>query len=219
MVGKRNKAVIVAHPDDETLWCGGEMLMHPNDHWFVASLSRKNDTDRAPKFKKVLNRLNANGSMGDLDDGPEQKPLDTKTVEDAILNLIPKQKFDLIITHSPFGEYTKHLRHEEVGRGVISLWSEQKIATDALWLFAYEDGNKDYYPRAIEEADVCRELPETIWNEKYHIIKDLYGFEPSGFEVETTPKKEAFWKFNKAEEARKFLESGLSKKNLIKQNS
>ena len=32
MPSKKNIAVIVAHPDDETLWSAGEILSHPNNH-------------------------------------------------------------------------------------------------------------------------------------------------------------------------------------------
>ncbi|HLW31468.1 MAG TPA: PIG-L family deacetylase [Aequorivita sp.] len=189
-------AVIVAHPDDETLWCGGTILQHPNCNWYIACLCRKNDPDRAPKFRRVLKILNAKGFMGNLDDGPEQIPLEIKEVKNEILALLPKHNFDLIITHSPQGEYTKHLRHEEVGRAVIDLWSEKKIASKELWLFAYEDGNKKYYPKAMVDASIHQKLPKNIWEEKYRIITKIYGFEKTGFEAQTTPKTEAFWKFN-----------------------
>lgn len=210
METQKNNAVIVAHPDDETLWCGGEILTLPDHNWFVASLCRKNDPDRAPKFEKALSVYGANGVMGNLDDGPEQLPLSAEEVSKDILNLLPEMKYDLIITHSPFGEYTRHLRHEEIGRAVISLWLEQKIETNTLWFFAYEDGKKEYYPRADENADYLNELPLNIWKEKRKIITDIYGFEKSGFEAQTTPKTEAFWEFTSAKDAAKWFETKVS---------
>lgn len=206
MESYKNIAVIVAHPDDETLWCGGMILLHPECDWFVASLCRKNDSDRAPKFKKVLKELNATGTMGDLDDHATQRPLDRKAIEKAILDLLPKQNFDLIITHSPFGEYTKHLRHEEIGKAVIALWKDKKIETKELWSFAYENGNKKYEPKAITDATIQLILPQNVWEEKYRLITEVYGFEKTGFEGKTTPKTEAFWKFENPQDAAKWLE-------------
>lgn len=210
IIRKKHSAVVVAHPDDETLWCGGEILMYPNENWFVVSLCRKNDPDRAPKFKKALSVYGAKGVMGDLDDAPEQLPLSTEEVKKAILNLLPQIKYDLIITHSPFGEYTRHLRHEEIGRAVISLWNEHKIETNTLWLFAYEDGNKEYYPRAVEDADYFNELPINIWKKKWRIITEIYGFEKSGFEAKTTLKSEAFWQFNTPKDAIGWFEAKVA---------
>ncbi len=102
-------AVIVAHPDDETLWAGGTILSHPECEWYIVSLCRGNDKDRAPKFYQALKILKAKGTMGDLDDGPEQIPLNEEEVENAILDLLPAKHFDLIISHNPSGEYTRHI--------------------------------------------------------------------------------------------------------------
>lgn len=203
---KKDIVVIVAHPDDETLWCGGTILLNPNYNWFVACLCRKNDTERALKFKKALIALNAKGIMGNLDDGAEQRPLAKKTVKDVILKLLPNQNFDLILTHSPFGEYTRHLRHEEIGKAVIDLWAKKEIVTRQLWTFAFEDGNKEYYPQVIKGASIHQTLSQNIWKEKYRIITEVYGFEKTGFEAKTTPKTEAFWKFTNPKSAQKWLE-------------
>ena len=50
-------AIIVAHPDDETLWVGGTILIHPAWNCFIVSVCRRNDTNRAPKFYKALKAL------------------------------------------------------------------------------------------------------------------------------------------------------------------
>jgi LmbE family N-acetylglucosaminyl deacetylase len=150
----KSVAVIVAHPDDETLWAGGTILSHPSWEWSIVCLCRGSDTERAPKFYKALKVLKSEGIMGDLDDGPEQKPLDEKEVEHAMLDLLPPKHFDLIISHNPSGEYTKHIRHEEAGKAVIKLWHAGKISTNELWTFAYEDGNKEYYPRPVENIRI-----------------------------------------------------------------
>ena len=202
----RNILVIVAHPDDETLWCGGTILMHPEDTWLVVCLSRGLDMDRNPRFHTALEALNARGIMGDLEDGPLQNHLDKELVKVAIVALLPDATFDLVLTHSPTGEYTRHLRHEEIGQAVIELWNEHRISTEELWTFAFEDGQKQYYPQAIRDATLHLTLPESVWQEKYRIIREIYGFEASGFEASTTPKEEAFWKFKNRRDAQKWLE-------------
>ncbi|MBZ9728634.1 PIG-L family deacetylase [Salegentibacter sp. JZCK2] len=201
----KNAVVIVAHPDDETLWCGGTILTHPTFNWFVISLCRGDDMERASRFYKSLKILKAKGTMGELDDGPEQIPLDKEEAKNAVLSLLPNQHFDLIITHNPSGEYTRHLRHEEVSRAVIELWYQKKVSGKELWTFAYEDGNKKYFPRAEKRA-FQYPLSENIWKQKYALITETYGFSPGGFEAETTPKIEAFWKFFDPGEAYKWLE-------------
>jgi LmbE family N-acetylglucosaminyl deacetylase len=193
----KSVAIIVAHPDDEILWAGGTILMNPFWKCFIVSLCRKNDTDRAPKFYKVLNILDTNGAMGNLDDEPEQIPLDNRQVEEAILDLLPQNHFDLIITHHPHGEYTRHLRHEEVSKAVSNLWHQQKITADELWLFAYEDNQKTCFPKAIEQAHIYTVLPNLIWLKKYDLITQVYGFNKDSWEAQITPKKEAFWVFRK----------------------
>lgn len=197
--------VIVAHPDDETLWSGGTILMHPNFDWFIISLCRKMDPDRAPKFYKAVEILNAKGIMGVMDDGPEQFPLEETIVEKTLLELLPNDYFDVIITHDPQGEYTRHRRHEEVSRAVIKLWYFHKIHAGELWTYAYEDGNKTYYPKPVENSSIFNKLHHNIWKKKYDIITKIYGFQPGSFEAETTPKAEAFRKFRNPAEAYRWL--------------
>jgi LmbE family N-acetylglucosaminyl deacetylase len=213
----KSVAIIVAHPDDETLWAGGTVLSHPLWNCFIVCLCRKSDVERATKFSKTLQILGSEGIMGDVDDGPDQNPLDENELAQTILKLLPFKHFDLIITHSPKGEYTKHLRHEETGKAVIKLWYEGKISVKELWLFAYEDLNKKYLPKPIENASAIYKLSEEIWQKKYKLITETYGFEKTSFEAQTTSKSEAFWKFTNPTDVQYWLssENKASLKNTI----
>jgi LmbE family N-acetylglucosaminyl deacetylase len=197
-----NCAVIVAHPDDETLWAGGTILLHPEARWTVITICRKSDAERSSRFFQALEQLGATGSMGDLDDGPEQSPLAAGDVQDTILQLLPSDKFHFIITHGPWGEYTRHLRHEETGKAVMALCKSERLFAKEIWRFAYTDDEGKHLPRAVPNADLRMKLPKEIWQRKYDIITKIYGFGPDSFEAKTTPLEEAFWCFTGSDNRR-----------------
>ena len=201
----RQIAVIVAHPDDETLWAGGMILMNPQCNWTIICLCRGKGTDRAPKFFEALTLYGATGAMGNIDDGPEQSPVPQREMETAIRFLLPPCHYDLILTHSPAGEYTRHKRHEETGRAVFYLWEHKIIDSGELWFFAYEDHDKTVYPQAIKNADRVIDLPEDIRLKKFGMITRTYGFPENSFEAMTTPKREAFWCFKPGKKMNEML--------------
>jgi LmbE family N-acetylglucosaminyl deacetylase len=204
-VSRESIAVLVAHPDDETLWAGGTLLEERTWLPFVVSACRRSDADRAPKFFAVLGELGADGTMADLDDGPEQQPLPDALVEQALLDALPTRRFDRILTHSPLGEYTRHVRHEEVGRAVLRLWLSERLLAPELWLFAYEDGNRAHLPRARADANLVRELSDEVWQRKHALITERYGFGSESWEARVTPKREAFHRLSTPKEAEAWL--------------
>ena len=198
-------AVVVAHPDDETLWAGGLILSLTWYDWFIASLCRASDPDRSPKFSSILRCYQARGAMADLDDGPDQSPLSAGLVEREILRLLPGRAYDLIVTHAPRGEYTRHRRHEEVSRAVTSLWESGRIEARNLYLFAYDDSRGVHLPRAIPAANRIMALPQQLQAEKYRLITQVYGFAPASWEARTSPTTEAFWCFESPAEYHAWL--------------
>ena len=192
--------VVVAHPDDETLWAGGLLLSHPEWSPFIVSLCRGQDPDRAPKFRKALERLGAKGAMGNLDDGPEQIPLPAALVQDALLALLPERAFDLLLTHAPEGEYTRHRRHEEVSRAVSDSLRNGSLRARGLWQFAYEDGGGVYSPRPRPDACVRLPLSDTVWTRKHGILTEVYGFAATSWEAQVAPRTEAFNSFRGPEQ-------------------
>lgn len=192
-------AVIVAHPDDESLWCGGQILQRPAWDWFVLTLCRGSDRDRAERFGSVLRYLGANGAMGDLDDGPEQRPLAQELVQRTILERLPARAYDLVFTHGPRGEYTRHLRHQECSAAVVSLWKGGAIDVDELKLFAYDDEGGTAAPRICADADERHPLDPATFTRKLYLVTDLYGFSLESWEARATPATEGFYRLTRSE--------------------
>ena len=61
-------AIIVAHPDDESIWSGGLILQKPDWEWTVLSLCRADDPDRSRKFESVSGLLGFDAFISDVDD-------------------------------------------------------------------------------------------------------------------------------------------------------
>jgi len=186
--------VIIAHPDDEVLWAGGTILMHPETQWTVAALCRRSDPDRAPRFRQILGALGAAGDLGDIDDGPGQKPLSASDVQDAVLALVGRGDAELILTHSTSGEYTRHRRHEETGTAVLALWDAGRIRSREIWSFAYRDAEGRQTVGAVKEADVFTVLTSDVWARKRDLIMSVYGFATDSFEAKAALREEAFWR-------------------------
>ena len=177
--------MIVAHP----------VLLHSHCSWEIDALCRASDVDRAPKFYRALSNLGAEGNIADLDDGPEQRPLLGVEVRQAVLEITDHRHFDRVITHGPHGEYTRHRRHEEVSKAVCDLWLHGEIDANALWLFAYTDGDGKFLPGPETGAHLKVRLPSAVWQKKYRIMTDVYGFSTESWEARVTPRTEAFWCF------------------------
>ncbi|PIN94451.1 PIG-L family deacetylase [Candidatus Pacearchaeota archaeon CG10_big_fil_rev_8_21_14_0_10_30_48] len=190
--------VIVAHPDDETIWMGGSILRNKNYDWTIFSLCRKSDDDRRPKFEKVCKELNAKFLMGDLDD-EELNDLKIDYVEEFIISYLKNKNYDVIYTHGENGEYG-HKRHKETHNAVVSLVNKNILKTRELICFSYINSNEYVLGFDLKIA-IPNENSETIINlnqdehkKKMEIVSNIYGFDENSFEVLCCNKQEAFEK-------------------------
>ena len=189
--------VIVAHPDDETIWMGGSLLRNKNK-WDteIISLCRKHDKDRAPKFKKACKFFNAKSSISDLND-KDVKPLPVKKIKKRILQFI-KGDYDYIFTHGKNGEYG-HIRHIETHNAVGEMVKEGKLNTKKVFFFAYKKRKNNFQGYAIYDstAKIFIKLDKQELSLKKKIITEIYGFQKNGFEEKSSAKFEAFEEMKK----------------------
>ena len=190
----KQAAIIVAHPDDEIIWCGGTILQNPDWDWTVLSLCRANDPDRYRKFRTVCESLNVEGYISNLDDGnPLKKISQICQIGYRIHEYLSGTDWGLCLTHGPSGEYG-HQRHVEVHNEVVRLVETGDLRCGELWTFAYHCNPETGECHVLPDADIVISLTPDQLAEKRRIIHEQYGYGRDSFEVRACISPEAFYR-------------------------
>lgn len=105
------KLMIVAHPDDETIWGGSHLL---KGHYLVVCLTNGNNEKRKKEFMRIMKETHNQGLMFDYPDktnGQRDKWLHVKQkIKKDITYILNKKAWAMVVTHNPLGEYG-HIHH------------------------------------------------------------------------------------------------------------
>jgi LmbE family N-acetylglucosaminyl deacetylase len=186
--------VIVAHPDDETIWMGGTILKNKQADWTVYSLCRASDADREPKFKRVCGHLGVRGLIDDLDDSGDSGMIEAAgEIAVLIAEKFKDSKFDYIFTHGANGEYG-HAKHVGAHKAVRGLISSGQIKAKHVLFFNYQKNGTKEHPlvKAKNDSDIIIELSDEIWQEKRKIVAEMYGYPYDGLDVGYCTRVEGF---------------------------
>jgi hypothetical protein len=94
--------IVVAHPDDESLWCAGLVVSFPKKDWLIVCCTIPfKDPERADKFRDACDVLGAESIL--LAHPERNGPIPKPSLEGR----------DLVISHGPKGEYG-HPQHREL---------------------------------------------------------------------------------------------------------
>lgn len=121
MIDGARRALVVAHPDDESLWFAGALIRHPGDWTIICCSIPRTDPARAWKFFASCEILGAKGQLLPFTEATPDRPLDNL----ALLDLEP---FADVVTHNFMGEYG-HQHHRSVHQHIAQRWGGRLLVT------------------------------------------------------------------------------------------
>ena len=148
--------MIVAHPDDETIYGGGHLL---NDKYTVVCITCGQVDYRVNEFKEVMAKTNDDYLMLGFDDrinktGPiSDWSYQYNDIYNKLSEIIKSEDWDLIITHNPNGEYG-HRHHILTSEMVTNITGKKNLYYFGHW---YRNGgggeriSDDLYNTKINE--------------------------------------------------------------------
>ena len=162
---KEKNLMIVAHPDDETIWGGGHLLA---DDYYVVCVTCGNVKRRNEEFMTVMEKTNDEYIFLGYPDVVNGYINDWSTSYDSIVEslrgIINSRNWNTIVTHNPDGEYG-HFHHKTLNTIVTELADKDKL---------YYFGR--YYQK--NEVPEMPSLDESLYNTKMTELISVYKSQP-----------------------------------------
>ena len=156
----RTNLMIVAHPDDETLWGGAHLK---EGKWFIVCLTNQYTASRKKEYKQMLQTAGAKGIILNYpdvvyhEDGEWDKDNWTyvsQGVYNDVKKVIGYKNWNMIATHSPTGE-TGHRQHKKTDQEVTKACRDLNVF-NKLWYFGkfYQKGEVPVNLKKITEEEL-----------------------------------------------------------------
>lgn len=111
-----SKLCIVAHPDDEIIFLGGELSLSPDD-WHVVCVTNGDNEERSAEFERTMQDIGCTFEIWPLYD-EWNVPLDEFALSKHLIRLFEKD-WDLVVTHDQNGDTGyEHPHHRQVHEAV-----------------------------------------------------------------------------------------------------
>ena len=155
--------MIVAHPDDETLWGSEELL---KNKYLVVCITCGTNKKREKEIEAALKISKDRLIVLDKPDKVRGKRSDwkhyKKQIEYELKYVVKKKKWNTIVTHNPEGEYG-HIHHKITNNIVTKVYNKEK--NGKLKYFG-----KYFSKKRINQNKFAREIPEDIYDMKIEMI-------------------------------------------------
>jgi hypothetical protein len=142
-----DKVMIVAHPDDESLW-GGDVL-EQDKGWFVICLTNADNEVRAKQFNKAMDLFQVDRNIWNFPDlGGDPFPDNvSQDLAFKLKNIVNHPSVKKVVTHNPDGEYG-HPTHRAISYMVKRILTDQ----DKLHYFSFSKPGKEKISTTKQKA-------------------------------------------------------------------
>ena len=179
-ISQYKKLMIVAHPDDETLWGGANLI---KDKYFVVCITNGYNWQRARDFKEILKFTNNSGIILNYPDRLANITDDWSEVKSGILKdlsiILNYKNWTKIVTHGLEGT-TGHIHHIKISEYVTKT-AKKYNKYNILYYFGkfYQKGkipknlkriNDNEYEYKKKEVEIHKHEKHCIYERWFHML-------------------------------------------------
>ena len=178
-----DKLMIVAHPDDDTLWGGGHLA---SGNWLVVCITNGRNDTRRDEFNRTMNASGNAHIILEYPDKVNGSRDDWSEVREGISKdigmLLSYKNWHTVVTHNPDGEYGH--QHHKMTSAIVTQGCIDRGMTDRLEYFgkyysaAKLPGVQDSLTRISDEELKFKEYLLTFYKSQKTTVNKLGHMNP-----------------------------------------